>query len=97
LDTRRVVYGTDRRAMLTHSPEYHESHALGLRPPNPAQAPRKRNHLAAKRTARDSPRPRGNPRRPRGKAEAEITAIPRKPWVRRVVTWQLPGERPKAL
>ncbi len=29
--------------------------------------------------------------------EAEITAITRKPWLRRVITWQLSGEKPKDL
>jgi transposase len=29
--------------------------------------------------------------------EAEIQAITRKPWVRRVVTWQLAGDQPKDL
>jgi len=29
--------------------------------------------------------------------EAEIEAITRKPWVRRVITWQLDGEQPKDL
>jgi len=29
--------------------------------------------------------------------EAEIAAITRKPWVRRVITWQLDGEKPKDL
>jgi hypothetical protein len=36
-------------------------------------------------------------RRPRSKVEAEIEAITRKPWVRRVVTWQLGGEKPRDL
>jgi transposase len=29
-DTRRAVYGTERRAILTHSPELHESQAAGF-------------------------------------------------------------------
>jgi transposase len=90
LDTRRVVYGTDRRAILTHSPEYHESQALGFDGTTLAKAARKLNDLAATLA-------RGKTRRPRGKVEAEITAITRKPWVRRVVTWQLAGEQPKDL
>jgi transposase len=90
LDTRRVVYGTDRRAILTHSPEYHESQAPGFDGTTLAKAARKLNDLAATLA-------RGKTRRPRGKVEAEITAIIRKPWVRRVVTWQLAGEQPKDL
>ena len=40
---------------------------------------------------------RGKTRRPRDKVEAEIEAITRKPWVRRVITWQLTGDQPKDL
>ncbi len=40
---------------------------------------------------------RGKTRRAREKAEAEIEAITAKPWVRRVITWQLSGAQPKDL
>ncbi len=89
-DTRRQVYGTERRAILTHSPGLHESQARGLDGTTLAKAGRKLDELAATLA-------RGNTRRPRGKVEAEITAITRKPWVRRVITWQLSGEKPKDL
>jgi hypothetical protein len=40
---------------------------------------------------------RGKTRRSKDKVEAEITAITRKPWVRRVITWQLTGDQPRDL
>src|ERR1022692_2162183 len=90
LDTRRVVYGTERRVILTHSPEYHASQARGFDGTTLARAGRKLDDLAAVLA-------RGKTRRPRDKVEAEITAITRKPWVRRVITWQLDGDQPKDL
>jgi transposase len=89
-DTRRVVYGAERRAILTHSPELHESQARGFDGTTLAKAGKKLDELAATLA-------RGKTRRPRAKVEAEITAIIRKPWVRRVVTWQLNGEQPRDL
>ncbi len=89
-DTRRVTYGTDRRAVLTHSPELHESQAAGFDGTTLAKAGRKLDELAATLA-------RGKTRRPRGKVEAEIETITRKPWVRRVVAWQLDGDQPASL
>jgi transposase len=90
LDTRRVVYGTDRRAILTHSPELHESQARGFDGTTLAKAGRKLDELAATLA-------RGKTRRERPAVEAEIEAIIRKPWARRVITWQLDGEQPRNL
>ncbi len=89
-DTRRVAYGAERRAILTHSPQLHDSQARGLDGTTLAKAGRKLDELAATLA-------RGKTRRPRDKVEAEITAITRKPWVRRVVTWQLTGDQPRDL
>jgi transposase len=89
-DTRRAVYGTERRAILTHSPELHAAQARGFTGTTLAKAAKKLNELAATLA-------RGNTRRPRDKVEAEIGKITRKPWVRRVVTWQLDGGQPKDL
>jgi transposase len=90
-DTRRVVYGTERRAILTHSPEYHQSQALGFDGTTLAKAGKKLDELAATLD-------RGKARRPREKVEAAITTtIISKPWVRRVITWQLDGDKPAAL
>ena len=89
-DTRRDVYGTGRRAILTHSPELHAHQARGFDGTTLAKAARNLDELAATLA-------RGKTRRPRAKVEAEIGKITHDPWVRRVITWQLAGEQPKDL
>ena len=89
-DTRREVYGAQRRAILTHSPELHESQARGFDGTTLAKAGRKLDELAATLA-------RGKTRRSKDKVQAEIEEITRKPWVRRVVTWHLDGDQPKDL
>jgi transposase len=89
-DTRRVTYGTGRRTILTHSPELHQSQARGFDGTTLAKAARKLDELAATLA-------RGKTRRSRQKVEAAIEEIIRKPWVRRVITWQLDGGQPKDL
>jgi transposase len=88
--TRRAVYGAERRAILTHSPELHDKQSRGFDGTTLAKAGRKLDELAATLA-------RGKTRRPRDKVEADIAAIVRKPWARRVITWQLAGEQPKDL
>ena len=90
LDTRREVYGADRRAILTHSPELHKSQAAGFTGTTLAKAGKKLDELAATLA-------RGRTRRAREKVQAEIEAITRKPWVRRVIRWELDGDQPKDL
>src|SRR5271166_4079152 len=89
-DTRRPVYGTERRAILTHSPELHAHQARGFDGTTLAKAGRKLDELAATLA-------RGKTRRARAKVEAEIGKITHDPWVRRVIAWQLAGEQPKDL
>jgi transposase len=89
-DTRREVYGTGRRAIVTHSPELHAAQARGFDGTTLAKAGRKLDELAATLA-------RGRTRRSKDKVEAEIAAITAKPWVRRVITWRLDGEQPKDL
>ena len=89
-DTRREVYGAERRAILTHSPELHNSQARGFDGTTLAKAGRKLSELAATLA-------RGKTRRSKDKVQAEIEEITRKPWVRRVVTWHLDGDQPKDL
>ena len=89
-DTRRVVYGAERRAILTHSPELRDSQARGFDGTTLAKAGKKLDELAATLA-------RGKTRRSRDRVEAEITAITSKPWVRRVIRWQLTGDQPKDL
>ena len=89
-DTRRVVYGAGRRAILTHSPELRDSQARGFDGTTLAKAGKKLDELAATLA-------RGKTRRAREKVQAEIEQITSKPWVRRVIRWQLDGDQPKDL
>src|SRR6266704_3366731 len=89
-DTRRDVYGAERRAILTHSPELRQSQARGFDGTTLAKAGKKLDELAATLA-------RGKTRRARDKVEAEIGQITSKPWVRRVIRWQLHGDQPKDL
>jgi transposase len=86
-DTRREVYGAPRRAILTHSPELHDSQVQGFDGTTLAKAGGKLDELAATLA-------RGKTRRPRDKVQAEIEKITARPWVRRVITRDLTGGRP---
>ena len=87
-DTRREVYGAQRRAILTHSPELHESQARGFDGTTLAKVGRKLDELAATLA-------RGKARRERPAVEAEIGKILHDARARRVITWQLTGDTPK--
>ena len=89
-DTRRQTYGAGRRTILTHSPELHDSQARGFEGTTLAKAGSKLDELAATLA-------RGKTRRAKEKVAAEIEAITRKPWVRRVITWELAGDQPRDL
>ncbi len=89
-DIRREAYGAQRRAILTHSPEVPQSQARGFDATNLAKAGKKLDELAATLA-------RGKTRRSRDNVEAEIQNITRKPWVGRVVTWHLAGDKPRDL
>ena len=89
-DTRRTVYGAGRRVVLTHSPELHASQAAAFTGTTLAKAGKKLDELAATLA-------RGKTRRGRDKVEDEIESITSKPWVRRVITWQLAGDQPRDL
>jgi len=90
-DTRREVYGAQRRAIVrADSPELHDSQVQGFDGTTLAKAGGKLDELAATLA-------RGKTRRPRGKVQAEIEKITAKPWVRRVITWDLAGGQPRDL
>jgi transposase len=89
-DTRREVYGAQRRTILTHSPELHAAQAAGFTGTTLAKAGKKLGELAATLA-------RGKTRRSKDKVTAEIETITAKPWVRRVIIWQLTGDQPKDL
>jgi hypothetical protein len=89
-DTRREVYGTERRAILTHSPELHEHQARGFDGTTLAKATGSWMSWP--------PRwPAVKPAEPGTRVEAEITKITRDPWARRVISWQLNGDNPRDL
>jgi transposase len=88
LDTRREVYGAERRAILTHSPELHAAQVRSFEGTTLAKAARRLDELAAALA-------RGATRRPRQKVEAEIENITTDTWVRRVLTWRLTGDTPR--
>ncbi len=89
-DTRHVAYGAGRRAILTHSPELHDAQAAGFTGTTLAKAGKKLDELAATLA-------RGKTRRPRDKVSAGIETITAKPWVRRVIRWELTGDQPRDL
>jgi transposase len=85
-DTRREVYGADRRVVLTHSPTLHTAQSRGF-DQTLATASMKLSALADTLA-------RGHTRRTRAKLDADIAQILRDPWVRRVITWELTGQSP---
>ena len=90
IDTHRSAYGTDRRAILTHSDELHAAQATGFEGTTLAKAARKLDDLAATLA-------RGRTRRTRDKVEEAIRGIVKDTWVRRVVRWDLTGDKPAEL
>ncbi|HXZ71231.1 MAG TPA: IS1634 family transposase [Streptosporangiaceae bacterium] len=89
-DTRREVYGAQRRTILTHSPELQGSQSRGFDGTTLAKAGKKLDELAATLA-------RGKTRRSKDKVAAEIETITAKPWVRRVIRWELAGGQPRDL
>lgn len=86
LQTRREVYGAQRRTVLTHSPTLHQAQSAGF-DQTLAKAEAKLSQLADTLA-------RGRTRRPRPKVTAEIDRIVADPWLRRVIVWQLTGDTP---
>ena len=86
-DTRRRIYGQDRRAILTHSPELHAAQARSFADTTLAKACKALDELAATLA-------RGKTRRERPQVEAEIEKITANTWVRRVIAWHLAGDTP---
>ncbi|CAN5863594.1 MAG: IS1634 family transposase [Euzebya sp.] len=87
-ETRKVVFGVDRRIILTHSQMLHDKQSRGF-DQTVAKADRQL-HTLADRLAR------GRTRKPHDKVEAEIAAILKPRWLSRVITTTLTGEVPAA-
>src|SRR4249919_2331625 len=85
-DTRREVYDTDRRVVLTHSATLHTAQSRGF-DQTLAKATGKLAALADTLA-------RGRTRRPRAKVDTEITTILKDPWAARVIGYQLTGDTP---
>lgn len=88
-ETRAVVFGRDRRIVVTHSQNLHDKQAAGF-----AQTLGKARRQLAELAARLA---RGKTRRPRDKVEAEIEKILGPRWLSRVVSTTLSGESPAEL
>lgn len=86
VETRRVVYGTQRRVILTHSPTLHDKQIAGF-----AQTLTK---AQAKLTELADTLARGKARRSTEKLTAHIKTITSDPWVDRVLDWRLTGDTP---
>ncbi|MGB8332457.1 MAG: IS1634 family transposase [Polyangiales bacterium] len=89
LETTKVVFGVERRIVVTHSQNLHAKQSQGF-DQTLAKARRQLAELAARLA-------RGKTRRPREKVEAEIAAILKPRWVSRVISTTLTGEAPAEL
>ena len=88
-ETKKVVFGKERRLVLCHSDGLHEKQSRGF-----DQTLAKVHRQLAEVQARLA---RGRTRKAKEKVEAEIAAILAPRWVSRVVSTTLRGERPAGL
>ncbi|MFZ2056227.1 MAG: hypothetical protein WAV54_02305 [Acidimicrobiales bacterium] len=88
-ETRRVVFGVERRIVVTHSENLHAKQDWGFGQ-TLSKACRQLSALAARLA-------RGKTRKSREKAEAEIAAILKPRWLSRVISTSLAGESPPGL
>jgi len=87
IDTRRVVYGADRRVVLTHSQHLHDDQARSFTDTTLAKVGRRLDDLAATLE-------RGKTRRTRDQVTTEIGEITHDSWVNEVIDWDLTGDTP---
>lgn len=85
-ETRRVVYGTERRVVLTHSPTLHDKQVAGFAQ-TLAKAQAKLDELADTLA-------RGKTRRTTTELAAHIKTITNDPWLRRVLEVSVTGDTP---
>jgi transposase len=88
-ETRKVVFGVERRIVVTHSENLHAKQDWGFEQTLP-KARRQLSALAARLA-------RGKTRKSREKVEAEIAAILKPRWLSRVISTSLSGESPSGL
>jgi len=89
VETRKVVFGAQRRIVLTHSQTLHDKQAQGL-DQTLAKARRQLTALAARLA-------RGHTRKPKQKVQAEIAQILAPRWLSRVISTTLTGDTPAEL
>jgi len=88
-ETRKIVFGHERRLVVTHSQNLHDKQERGF-DQTLAKARRQLTELAARLA-------RGKTRKPRQTVEAEITAILKPRWLSRVISTTLSGKSPTEL
>jgi transposase len=88
-ETTKVVFGRQRRIVVTHSQNFHDEQAAGFEQ-TLAKARRQLSDLAARLA-------RGGGRKSREKVEAEIAGIVRPRWLNRVISVNLTGTKPSEL
>ena len=88
-DTRAIVFGADRRVVLTHSANLHTKQSAGL-DQTLAKATRDLGELAATLAS-------GKTRRVSAAVQANIDTITRPRWVARILTTELTGSTPAEL
>ena len=88
-ETTKVVFGTERRIVVTHSENLHDKQSRGL-DQTLAKARRQLAEVAARLA-------RGKTRKPKEKVEAELAQIMRPRWVSRVISTTLRGDKPAEL
>jgi transposase len=87
IDTRRPVYGMDRRVVLIHSQDLHDDQARSFTGTTLAKAGRQLDELAATLG-------RGKTRRTHDQVTTEITTITRNSWAAEVIEYTLAGDTP---
>jgi transposase len=86
IDSRRRVFGKDRRVVLTHSPTLHQGQSRGL-DQTLAKVEAQLAELADTLA-------RGKTRRDRAGVQTQLAGIVKDPWVKRILTWTLTGDTP---
>jgi transposase len=85
-ETTKVVFGTERRIVVTHSDGLHDKQSAGFDQAL-AKAGRQLSELQARLE-------RGKTRRPREKVEAEIAEVLKPKWLSRVISATVTGDEP---
>ena len=88
-ETRKVIFGVERRVVVTHSQNLHDKQVRGFEQ-TLTKARRQLGEIQARLA-------RGRTRKPRDKVEAEIAEVLKPRWLSRVITTTLTGDEPAEL